>query len=1485
MRHIFLRKLRSVRTLAKTVMPQSVRTYGGAVLLVTLVLAGVIVGIDPAHAFVKELLNGIVRIIVTVMLSLAGLAIQMTIFFLRFFINLASYNGYIDAPVVVVGWSMVRDISNMFFVIAMLVIAFATILGIEQYEWRKSLVKILLMAVFINFSNMIAQLIIDIAHIFTTTFLNAISAAAGGNLINLFKLDKILSIVGDSENFIDAQDFGQRVFAGAAAATVFAFLAMVTMGAYVFIMAIRVVVLWVAIIMAPLAFALSVIPATQSKAQEWWKEFTHHVLAAPIMVFFLWLAFATMGNGDVIDRINENASQQLIEENVDVFGGTTKPSTPKLSLSEVTTWDNMASFFVAMAFLWIGIQKVQELGVTGGSLLSSATNFAKNVATIATGYAAGRWLYEGGKKTAKGAAGGVLKHAPVIGTEKWKQRAKNEWESIKGWYYGKGIGKDAMEKAAKSGELGRQIENLKAQAPSTDAGERQKQADLLADLEKQKATLDRSIDQSRGRGPIGWLAAQSIKTEKRLAKTEKQAKIRREILWKRTGSEAGGIVFSKFGLGMDRGSSREAQDRIERGWLEAEKMRSAAKDHEYEKLGLNEVLSKARFKNGTWEKTKGSMMERIQEHEQYATYFENAKNRMEHEGKLRLMVANEKGEYLGAERNWGAPRGMTGEYSYADVLRNQSMTELRGKELQSEESRAKEQADQEAYRLAERLDQAAIEINRGDHDSVMKEIDSRIKRTQTAIDKRLGVGGLRAELEIEKVKFKDIDKLKRDMETAQRAVKKNQEERGVLEKKSTNPDLSDEERAKADEDLNKLDDKREELVNAHEAARAAYEAEKPKEDEIKGNIARIEDQIDTHAKNMESDWQYTRMQRQLKQAKQEKKDREDALKDRAQLLRNGGAGAMQVAEEILEDRRNDVRKAEKELGEARASGDGTKINNAEKYLAAERGRLANWESIFKNMERGQVAWKYAAASGRAADTSKGHRYAHNLLLSEAEQREVHDNRALDTPKDTLTELIEEYGKSFSEMSVDSFVANVGPMLNKLLEKRAKPGEEITENDKASIMGLFKRGFDRAWIDDAIYAIQDNPEANAAIAQILGWKDRDCDDAKVRDIQMLFASGADIDFVRDNQIMSNVVDAAQSMGMSYAQALEGLRNGTFEHEGENVTQALRKKVRELMEQTRQAHLVDEEGDQKKLFEAIFDGADEGLRNASMKSWMQVQKDNQSQLQFLGNLRPEALKNGHTENAGWALTADVGGGQTMYMAQGIRRARNHVLGDAQKMTLRDRMGMQSHSYADLDEDNGQVLTRVREDEFASLMSGADARTMNAMNTRLQKHLLGLSGTDQKTDFIDAEDGLFRAAVMTKSDGTRTRAGKTWSNRLRNNPSAMGDLGYEGKKWEDLQAEEQEGAMAAAQMQEVFAPAMRGSMNVFLGNLAMNTGISPENALATGAIRFKIYNPKKKAVKPYSTVQELISDYNNGDFGKVTKQIPKFVPQQDTQKKAAA
>jgi hypothetical protein len=341
----------------------------------------------------------LIRSASSIVLSLSELAIGLSIFFLRFFVTLASYNNYIDVSVVKLGWVMVRDIANMFFVVALLVIAFATILGVEKYEWKKSLVKIVIMAILINFSNLIAQIIIDAAHVFTITFLNAISASAGGNLINMFNLEKVNSLVQGADMGADTSAASSAVFAGAVISLIFAVMTAVSLGSYAVVMAMRVVVLWALIILSPLAYLLSAMPKGEEYAARWWKEFTKHVIVAPVMVFFLWLAFATLGTGQIMSEIQSDNAIRLQQ-------GTDPVS---ISIAKVSTWENMANYIVGVIFLYIGLQMTKDSGVTGAGFVGSAMDLGKKAIAYGTGYAIAKSIAQGGKEHFKKSTGGLVK--------------------------------------------------------------------------------------------------------------------------------------------------------------------------------------------------------------------------------------------------------------------------------------------------------------------------------------------------------------------------------------------------------------------------------------------------------------------------------------------------------------------------------------------------------------------------------------------------------------------------------------------------------------------------------------------------------------------------------------------------------------------------------------------------------------------------------------------------------------------------------------------------------------------------------------------------------------------------------------------------------------------------------------------------------------------------------------------------------------------
>ncbi|MFH1546853.1 MAG: hypothetical protein ABIC57_00020, partial [bacterium] len=743
----------------KKAMPTSRNRIGWIVFFVTVIIFTGVVLISPVFAEDGGTMgNMFLRALASFFLMLAQICIAGTIWALRFFISLASYNGYIDVGIVKVGWVMVRDVANMFFVVAFLVIAFATILGIEQYEWKKGLIKLVIAAIFINFSNVIAQLFIDAAHVFTITFLNAISATAGGNLVGMFNLEKISQITGAKMG----GDITSEVLGGAFMAFVLGFMSFVAMGAYVVIMALRVVLLWALIIMSPLAYIFQVLPKTQNYAQEWWKEFSEQVIVAPIMVLFVWLSFATLGGGNIISEMEQVGMEKLDTAEVE-------SNKASLSINKASSWENLANFFIAITFMYIGIKKTSESGAYGGKIITSAVSWGKKVGTIASGYALGRWMVGKGTDLAsKGAIGGlkgVAMHFPVIGGENIKWAAKTMGQAVKGEYYGRGVSLTETGEEYRE-ELG-ELQETKAVASSTDrmtalskeiedtgkvrdslvsqrdeaqqAGNVEKTDSLnksIANLDKdiqkkenirQRATemrgdegamskLDEQIadkeKQIKGEfsgGILGLMSRRSIQRQKRYGKTEKQAEVRRDLLWKRVGSEAGGYGWG-MGTAFDKLSrgNKEAQDRIERGWLAGEKMRSDAKDQEYETLGKLQVLKMPRIKFDVkghhWiprlitkgarrlETDKGTMAERVEEHKMMAELHGATIQKLEGEAKMRLSLGGTKlkREYdtIGKEMSGVSGAGKDQfTFSYADLAREKAIADMTNKTATGVEER------------------------------------------------------------------------------------------------------------------------------------------------------------------------------------------------------------------------------------------------------------------------------------------------------------------------------------------------------------------------------------------------------------------------------------------------------------------------------------------------------------------------------------------------------------------------------------------------------------------------------------------------------------------------------------------------------------------------------------------------------------------------------------------------------------------------------
>jgi len=367
----------------------------------------------------------------TAMLFLAGLVLsiaqvlgQVVVLLLDIIIiPLMQYNGFSSSPIVGAGWSITRDVVNMFFVIVLIAIAMGTIIGYEKrFKWHQQVPRLMIFALIINFSRTLTGLMIDFGQVIMLTFVNALKDIAGGNFIQLLGLSSILSV--SKSNDIKDLVSGKTTGAGGIipfdwlAAAIAAMMMMIAVLAIVIILAAilawRIVLLWILVVMAPLAWfmggAKDVIGKDKGYA-EWWTNFTCAIAVGPVVTFFLWLTLAVAGSGNIA------ASEGFVTS--EVPEETSIKKSVSGNLLEAFEVSRMTSFIIGFAMLVAGFQAANDVcksvpgmgkltkGLDPAKILKSTYRAAGGLARgTGRGMAAGAGLgLKGAELGVRGAAG------------------------------------------------------------------------------------------------------------------------------------------------------------------------------------------------------------------------------------------------------------------------------------------------------------------------------------------------------------------------------------------------------------------------------------------------------------------------------------------------------------------------------------------------------------------------------------------------------------------------------------------------------------------------------------------------------------------------------------------------------------------------------------------------------------------------------------------------------------------------------------------------------------------------------------------------------------------------------------------------------------------------------------------------------------------------------------------------------------------------
>ncbi|MFA6325333.1 MAG: hypothetical protein WCX46_03870, partial [Candidatus Paceibacterota bacterium] len=350
--------------------------------------------------------------------SIARVMASFLDFFIYYSTNSSSYtNEFINKS-----FAAVRDIANIFFIIALLFIAIKTILGLSTANNKKIIGTIVVVALLINFSLFATQIVIDATNILAKVFYNQIDSRDDKNkltpdgdggqksistgLINKFNPQRILLAevpeeASAVEYYREGDRGGQFIFVTLLASFIVLYTGFIfLMVALLFVG--RVVALWISMIFAPIAFASLTIPGLKIPGigfKDWKDELLKNAFMAPAFIFFLFIIVMFAG---FLDKI---------------ISYTNTDPDPMQKIMAVV---------IPFAILMILLMKAKEMAVKlSGEIGKAITGMVKTVGGVVGGAALGAAAFAG-----TGVVGTLASKAK--GSERL-QKAALEGKGLTGW--------------------------------------------------------------------------------------------------------------------------------------------------------------------------------------------------------------------------------------------------------------------------------------------------------------------------------------------------------------------------------------------------------------------------------------------------------------------------------------------------------------------------------------------------------------------------------------------------------------------------------------------------------------------------------------------------------------------------------------------------------------------------------------------------------------------------------------------------------------------------------------------------------------------------------------------------------------------------------------------------------------------------------------------------------------------------------------------
>ena len=363
-------------------------------------------------------------------------------------------NALMTTKAVGIGWVISRDIANLGFVLAIIIIAFTTILRWETYETKKLLTRLIIAALLVNFSLLIAGAFIDFSGVITNFFINEASSGNPGqlrdNLMNAFKIQSAFEPVKNTgtldtifKGLKDSLNASISFITSLFFVVIFTFAAAVVLLGLAFMFFIRYIALALLLITMPLAFLFWIIPDLQHLWSKWWSSFFRWVFFTPAASFFVYLAL----------KIPEGTAS---ENQLTGINSLLNPGNAPLATENFATM--LAQMILVIGILVGGLIVSDKMGIHGASAAMSLGGKFKNKAIGASGRLVG-----GGFNRALRAGYQAPDPKTGLGGGNIIQRASQKWA---GTPVVGGVARAVNTGAASSGQ--KQIEDFKKELSGLD---------------------------------------------------------------------------------------------------------------------------------------------------------------------------------------------------------------------------------------------------------------------------------------------------------------------------------------------------------------------------------------------------------------------------------------------------------------------------------------------------------------------------------------------------------------------------------------------------------------------------------------------------------------------------------------------------------------------------------------------------------------------------------------------------------------------------------------------------------------------------------------------------------------------------------------------------------------------------------------------------------------------------------------------------------